>query len=122
MKNILTDKEREYILSNKDTLTINEIATALGRSYYTVRRVLSLSGHKSIHRWSEEDDNILRVQYGIIPTDVIAYQIGVDIRSVQNRAQRLGIIIKPEKRVKGRKEQAPYKMAKSVIAPRKQKE
>ena len=116
----MTEKEREFIRENAGVLTCGEIATALGRNYYTVRLELAAIGHKSIHRWTEEEDNILRAQYGSVPTVVIASELGVSVHSVQLRAQKIGVTIKPQRRATGRKKFVT-KFVKSVKYPRRKR-
>lgn len=43
--------------------------------------------------WSEQDENILRTYYGIIPTHMLAAHLDRSIKSVQDKACSMGITV-----------------------------
>lgn len=97
----VTKEEEKFIKDNSGRLSISEIATALGRSYFTVQRYMGILGIKTgVHKWTKEEDEKLRSLWEQYPAGYICRKIGVDENCVYNRAKRLGLkkkrIVKPK--------------------------
>ena len=95
----VTNAEERFIKENAVRMSIKEIATALGRSYFTVQRYMSILGIKSgVHKWTEQEDAKLRELWEKYPAGYISRVIDVDENCIYNRAKRLGL--RKKRRVK----------------------
>ena len=72
-------------------MTLSEIATSLGRNYYTVRNDAKLLGYTLCHKWTEEEDEILRELWETYPAGYICRVLDVDENCIYNRAKWLGL-------------------------------
>ena len=88
----VTNKEELFIKNNAGKLSISEIATALGRSYFTVQRYMKILGIKTgFHRWTKKEDEKLRELWENYTAGYIAHYLEMDENCVYNRARRLGL-------------------------------
>lgn len=99
----VTREEEAFIKDNAGKLSISEIATALGRSYFTVQRYMSILGIKTgFHKWTKHEDEKLRELWEQYPAGYISRVLDVDENCIYNRAKRLGL--KKKRRVKPKDE------------------
>ena len=99
----VTAKEEKFIKDNAGKLSISEIATALGRSYFTVQRYMSILGISTgIHKWTKFEDEKLRELWEEYPAGYISRVLNVNENCIYNRAKRLGL--KKKRRVKPKDE------------------
>ena len=96
----VTREEEQFIKDNASQLSISEMATALGRSYFTVQRYMSILGIPTgRHKWTKEEDDKLRELWEHYQAGYICRVLGVDENCVYNRVKRLGLkkkrIVKP---------------------------
>lgn len=95
----VTKEEEKFIKDNAGQLSISEIATALGRSYFTVQRYMSILGIKTgFHKWTKQEDEKLRELWDFYPAGYISRVLEVDENCIYNRAKRLGL--RKKRRVK----------------------
>lgn len=88
----ITREEEKFIKENAEKLSISEIATALGRSYFTIQKYLRLLDIPSrYHKWTPEEDEKLRKLWEDYQAGYIAICLGVDEDCIYNRAKRLGL-------------------------------
>lgn len=97
----VTNEEERFIKEHAGKLSISEIATALGRSYYTVQRYMSILGiDTGFHRWTKKEDKILCELWEKYSAGYISRVLDVNENSVYNRAKRLKLkkkrIVKPK--------------------------
>ena len=85
----LTKEEEQFISKHVKDMSISEIATSLGRSYYTIQKHTDKIGHHPIHKWTEEEDNVLLTLYGTYMVEYIARVLNLDANCVYNRIRRL---------------------------------
>lgn len=99
----VTNEEEKFIKDNAGRMSISEIATSLGRSYFTVQRYMSILGIKTgFHRWNRQEDKQLMELWESYPAGYISSVLGVDENCIYNRAKRLGL---KKKRIVKKKEQ-----------------
>lgn len=83
--------EEDFLISNIDVLTYNEIAEKLGR---TVRGVMIRASRlgliKDGSKWSEKEDDLLR-KYASYPINHIAFMLDRTPRAVAHRFSYLGL-------------------------------
>ena len=95
----ITPKEEHFIKEHVYVMTIAEIATSLGRNYYTIQRYLKILGYNLCHKWTEKEDAKLRELWENYTAGYICRVLNIDENSVYNRARRLGLkkkrIVKP---------------------------
>lgn len=82
-------EELDFIKVNALVKSTKEIAEALGRNYWAVFRKMKDFGIKSNHKFTTEDDFLIRQMYGKFTAKVIATKIGVDEMSIYNRIKSL---------------------------------
>lgn len=88
-KPVTLDEER-FIKNNAGKMSISEIALSLGRSYYTVQKILKLLGYDSgIHRWTPDEDAKLLSLWKDYPAGYISRCLDVDENAIYNRIRRL---------------------------------
>lgn len=87
----ITAKEEKFIKEHVYAMTIGEIATSLGRNYYTIQRTIKLLGFQLVNKWTKEQDEKLLELWGQYPAGYIATVLGVDENCVYNRVRRLGL-------------------------------
>lgn len=87
----LTEEERQYIKVHCLDQSIQEIATALGRNYWTIHRVLQGMGVAKSHTFTADEDFLIRKLYGKFSAKYIATKIGVDETAIYNRVKKLGL-------------------------------
>ena len=97
----ITNKEEMFIKDNAGRMSISEIATALGRSYFTVQKYMKiLNIPTGFHKWTKSEDEKLRELWEQYPAGYIARYLDVDENSVYNRARRLKLkkkrLVKPK--------------------------
>lgn len=97
----ITNEEEKYIKEKAGKMSISEIATSLGRSYYTIQKYMKLLGIPTgYHRWTKKEDAKFRELWEQYPAGYICRYFGVDENCVYNRARRLGLkkkrIVKPK--------------------------
>lgn len=98
----ITNEEERFIKENAAEMSISEIATSLGRSYFTVQRYMSILGIKTgFHKWTRQEDELLRELWEQYPAGYICRRLGVDENCIYNRARRLNL---KKKRIVKRKE------------------
>ena len=88
----ITNDEEKFIKDNAGKLSISEMATSLGRSYFTIQKYMKLLGIPSgCHRWTKKEDAKLKELWEQYPAGYISRYLGVDENCVYNRARRLGL-------------------------------
>lgn len=87
--NKITDEERAFIRKNFTSMSLKEIATSLGRGYYTIYKQAKLMHLRRVHVWTDDEDTILIRLWGTFDAKYIARRIGVDENCVYNRIKRL---------------------------------
>lgn len=86
----ITNEEEKFIKENAGKLSISEIATALGRNYFTIQRYLKLLDYPTgYHKWTKAEDKKLRELWEQYPAGYISTYLGIDENCVYNRARRL---------------------------------
>lgn len=86
----ITNDEEKFIKENAGKLSISEIATSLGRSYFTIQKYMKLLNiDTGFHKWTPKEDEKLRELWEVYPAGYIARYLGVDENCVYNRARRL---------------------------------
>lgn len=99
----VTREEEKFIKDNAGKLSISEMATALGRSYFTIQRYMSILGIKTgVHKWTPDEDEKLRELWEQYPAGYISRVLDVDENCIYNRAKRIGL---KKKRIVKKKEQ-----------------
>lgn len=97
----ITNEEERFIKENAQKMSISEIATSLGRSYFTVQKYMKILGIPTgFHKWTRKEDEILCELWENYPAGYISRVIGVDENCIYNRAKRLKLkkkrIVKPQ--------------------------
>ena len=87
----ITKEEEKFIKEHVYAMTISEIATSLGRNYFTIQKVVKLLGFELVHRWTKEEDEKLRELWEIYPAGYICRVLNVDENCIYNRAKRIGL-------------------------------
>ena len=88
----VSKEEEKFIKDNAGQLSISEIATALGRSYFTVQRYMSILGIKTgFHKWTKQEDEKLRELWEQYPAGYISRVLELDENCIYNRAKRIGL-------------------------------
>ena len=87
----ITQTEEKFIKEHVYAMTISEIATSLGRIYFTVRNYIQLLGFELVHKWTDEEDAKLRELWEQYPAGYICRVLKVDENCIYNRAKRLGL-------------------------------
>ena len=85
----LTKQEEQYIKEHFSTMTLSEIATSLGRSYYTIQKCTERLGLHKIHKWTPEEDEVVISLYGEYMAEYISRVLNLDVNCVYNRIRRL---------------------------------
>lgn len=87
----ITEEEKEFIKAHAYDMSLKEIAKKLGRSYWTIQKIVKKElGKDSRHTFTDVEDFIIKKFYGKHSVDWIAKQLGLDKNSVYNRARRIG--------------------------------
>lgn len=86
-----SEEELQFIKVNALVMSTQQIATALGRNYWSIHRKLQSMGVKKNHIFTANDDFIIRHMYGKYSAKVIATKIGVDEEAVYNRIKKLNV-------------------------------
>lgn len=88
----ITNEEEKFIKENAGKLSISEIATSLGRSYFTIQKYMKLLDIPTgFHKWTRQEDEKLRELWEQYPAGYICRCLGVDENCVYNRVRRLGL-------------------------------
>ncbi len=88
----ITNEEERFIKENAGKLSISEIATSLGRSYFTIQKYMKLLDIPTgFHKWTKEEDEKLRELWEQYPAGYISRYLGMDENCVYNRVRRLGL-------------------------------
>lgn len=88
----ITREEERFIKQNAGELSISEIATSLGRSYFTIQKYMKLLDiDTGFHRWTKEEDEILISLWEEYSAEYIARKLRLNRYSVYNRVRRLGL-------------------------------
>lgn len=88
----ITNEEERFIKENAGKMSISEIATALGRSYFTVQKYMKLLDIPTgFHKWTKHEDDLLRELWETYPAGYIARYLHIDENCVYNRVRRLGL-------------------------------
>jgi IS30 family transposase len=89
-KSINTREIKEIIRLKQQHKTINEIATALGRTANSIR---SFTHYYSlpIKLWTESENEILRNEYLTTPAKLLAKKLNRSRHSIYVQAQKLGL-------------------------------
>lgn len=100
----ITNAEELFIKENAGKMSISEIATALGRSYFTIQKYMKiLDIPTGFHKWTRQEDEKLRELWEQYPAGYIARYLHVDENCVYNRARRLKLkkkrIVKPSSEI-----------------------
>ena len=97
----ITNEEERFIKENAGKLSISEIATSLGRSYFTIQKYMKLLDIPTgFHSWTPEEDERLRALWDFYSAGYIARCLDVDENCVYNRARRLKLRKKRKVKVK----------------------
>lgn len=97
----ITNEEENFIKENAKKMSISEIATSLGRSYFTIQKYMKLLDIPTgFHKWTEEEDMKLRALWDLYPAGYIARCLDVDENCIYNRARRLKL--RKKRRVKAK--------------------
>lgn len=86
-----SEEELQFIKVNALVMSTQQIATALGRNYWSIFRKLQSLGVRKNHIFTANDDFIIRQMYGKYSAKVIATKIGVDEEAVYNRIKKLNV-------------------------------
>lgn len=87
-----SEEELEFIKVNALVMSIGQIAKALKRNYFSVRKVMISLGIKKNHKFTANDDFIIRQMYGKYSAKVIATKIGVDEDAIYNRCKKIRLV------------------------------
>ena len=87
----ITPEEEKFIKEHVYAMTISEIATSLGRNYYTIQKTLKILGFELLHKWTEEEDAKLCELWEQYPAAYISRVLHVDVNCIYNRAKRIGL-------------------------------
>ena len=99
----ITNEEEKFIKENAGKLSISEIATSLGRSYFTVQKYMKILGIPTgFHKWTPHEDKVLRELWEKFPAGYICRYLGINENCVYNRARRLRL--KKKRKVKTKNE------------------
>lgn len=82
-------EELEFIKVNALVMNTQQIASALGRNYWSIHRQLQSLGVKKNHSFTPNEDFIIKQMYGRYSAKVIATKLGIDEEAVYNRAKKL---------------------------------
>ena len=86
----ITNEEERFIKDNAGKLSISEIATSLGRSYFTVQKYMKILGIPTgFHKWTKQEDEVLKELWEKYPAGYICRYLGINENCVYNRARRL---------------------------------
>lgn len=97
----ITNEEEQFIKDNAGKLSISEMATSLGRSYFTIQKYMKLLDIPTgFHKWTKKEDDKLRELWEQYPAGYICRVLDIDENCVYNRARRLKLkkkrIVKPK--------------------------
>lgn len=82
-------EELEFIKVNALVMNTQQIASALGRNYWSIHRQLQSLGVKKNHSFTPNEDFIIKQMYGRYSAKVIATKLGIDEEAVYNRVKKL---------------------------------
>lgn len=87
-----SSEEIEFIKVNSLVMSTTEIAKALGRNYWAVHRKMQGMGISKSHKFTPNEDFIIKQMYGKYSAKVIATKIGVDENAIYNRCKKLKLM------------------------------
>ena len=88
----LTDEQRAYIQMNLPYKSVPVIARELNIGYMNVYREAEKMGipRRSQTKFTNEDDEFIKANYGIMRARELARKLGVDTIAIYNRVRKLG--------------------------------
>lgn len=87
----LSKEELEFIKVHLLDMSIQDIATALGRNYYTIYNYSNKAGIKRKHEFTPQEDAYIRKNYNKLEVEYIANKLGLTKMAIYNRARNLGV-------------------------------
>lgn len=87
----LSKEELNFIKVHLLDMSIQEIADALGRNYYTIYNFSKAAGIKRNHEFTPEEDEFIRRAYNRYSVEYIANKLNLTKSNIYNRARALGV-------------------------------
>lgn len=84
-----SEKEIEFIKINSLVMSASEMAKVLGRNYWAIHRKMKELGISKSHRFTAEEDFVIKRMYGKFPAKTIATKLCVDENAIYNRCKKL---------------------------------